>query len=186
MPTDGRGGPDDSDGGGEQFEHHHDVESLRLAHREARTVLDHQIQTFADIDDKAAKTFRLDVILIGLLLTAGTFLTRADSLSVDPYINLLTVVSVFSLIASFVIAILTCSITGIETGVGPADVDRLIEHRYTETEWLILLLLGHAGWIAANERQNRAGARYLMMSHGALIVGVLCAFLGVLWVHLGV
>lgn len=50
-----------------------DWESVRLEviHGEARSVLEAQNETMADIDDKAMKSVRFNAILIGLLLTAG-------------------------------------------------------------------------------------------------------------------
>ena len=39
-------------------------------YQEARTVIDHQIATLSDIDDKALRTVRLTVVLVGALATA--------------------------------------------------------------------------------------------------------------------
>lgn len=162
----------------------HDIATLRSAQAQTRSVLDHQIQNFADIDDTAAKTFRLDAILLGLLLTAVSFVVRTDVVAIESYLNPLMVFSVICLIGSFVAAVVTYTTTGIETGIGPADVERLIDRRYTETEWLVLLLRSEGKWIRANERANRAAVRYLWISHGALIVAVVTAFVGIAWVHL--
>src|SRR6056297_1262199 len=43
---------------------------------EARMVLDHQISTLSDIDDKAARIFRVNILLVGLLLTTLSFVAR--------------------------------------------------------------------------------------------------------------
>ena len=80
-----------SNGGGtgdnnanEELTRAHDVEALRLTQKETRAVLDHQIQTFNDIDDKAARTSPLDAILLGLILTAASFLAQSDTFDVTP------------------------------------------------------------------------------------------------------
>ena len=41
-----------------------------VTYQEARTVIDHQIDTLSDIDDKALRTVRLIVVLVGVLATA--------------------------------------------------------------------------------------------------------------------
>ena len=41
-----------------------------VTYQEARTVIDHQIATLSDIDDKALRTVRLTVVLVGALATA--------------------------------------------------------------------------------------------------------------------
>lgn len=164
----------------------HDIMSLRTAQDEARDVLDHQIQNFTDVDNKAARTFRLDAILLGLLLTAVSFIMRSEAMSIEPYVNPLTVFSVIALIGSFIAAVITYTTTGIQTGLGPDDIERLVKKRYTEMEWLILMLRSEAEWMRENERQNRIGVRFLWISHGALILGILAAFIGIAVVHIEV
>jgi len=110
----------------------HDIEALRIAQNEARTVLDHQIQTFNDVDNKAARTFRLNVILLGLILTAASFIARAETFDIGPYNNIFTIGGVVSLIFSFIFAVVTYTTTQIETGIGPPAIQRLIDKRYTE------------------------------------------------------
>ena len=41
-----------------------------VTYQEARTVIDHQIDTLSDIDDKALRTVRLTIVLVGVLATA--------------------------------------------------------------------------------------------------------------------
>lgn len=161
----------------------HDLESLRLAQSEARAVLDHQIQTISDVDDKAAKTFRLDVILLGLLVTAASFVAQVNSVELSPYVNVFTVSAVVALIVSFLCAVLTYTGTETETGMDPSGIDRLISNRYSEKEWLVLLLRSEAEWMRQNERRHSTDVRYLYWSHGAVFVAILLLVLGIATVH---
>jgi hypothetical protein len=45
-----------------------DEDAYELLHEEARTVLDHQIGILDDVDDKAARTVRITMILVGAVL----------------------------------------------------------------------------------------------------------------------
>lgn len=164
----------------------HDVESLYVAQEEARTVLDHQIQMFSNVDDKAAITFRLDAILLGLILTAASFVSQSEILDLTLYINPLTVIAIIALIVSFVFAVVTFMGTEISTGLAPTGINRLMENRYTETEWLILLLRSEGEWMRANEARQSRNATYLFISHGALILAVVTAFLGIAFPHVWV
>lgn len=179
-----------SNGGGtgdnnanEELTRAHDVEALRLTQKETRAVLDHQIQTFNDIDDKATRTSRLDAILLGLILTAASFLAQSDTFDVTPYLNNASALGIALLIMSFIFAILTFTTTNIETGTGPYDIQRLIDTRYTEKEWLILLLRSEAAWMKENERKQSLNGTLLSISHGSLILGVVFLSAGVLLVH---
>ena len=84
---------------------------------------------------------------------------------------------------SFIFAILTFTTTNIETGTGPNDIQRLIDTRYTEKEWLILLLRSEAAWLKENERKQSLNGTLLSISHGSLILGVIFLSAGVLLVH---
>lgn len=148
--------------------------------------MDHQIQTFTNVDNKAAKTFRLDAILLGFILTAVSFVTRIESLAIDPYVNPFTIFAVVALIVSFIFAVLTYMATEIDTGTGPDGIQRLIDKRYTETEWLILLLRSEKEWMRENERQLSSNTFYLVVSHVALILAVVVASVGIVWANLSI
>jgi len=156
----------------------HDLEALRTTHQEARIVLDHQIQTFNDVDNKAAKTSQLVGVLLGLLFTAGSFLTQATGFDVSPYLNTFTGIGTVSLVISFIFALLTYSTNKIETGVGPSDINRLIDKRYSEKGWLILLLRSEAVWMQENEKSMNRNAVLLTISHLFLILAVVLLVIG--------
>lgn len=162
----------------------HDIEALRTTLEESRSVIDHQVQTFNDVDSKAARTFRLDVILLGLMVTALTFVLRTDPVTIDPYLNPYTAWGVISLEISFIAAIVVYSSTRIQTGVGPNDIGRLISRRYSERDWLILLLRSTSQWMRFNERQQAWNGLLLSVSHAALVLAVLLLSVGIGGPHL--
>lgn len=166
-----------------ESEREHDLEALRTTQEEARTVLNHQIQTFNDVDDKAAKTSQLVGLLLGLLFTAGSFLAQADAFNVTPYFNTITAAGAVVLILSFIFALATYTTSKIETGVGPTDIQRLINKRYSEEGWLILLLRSEAAWMEKNEQSLSRNATLLTVSHFALVLAIILLAAGVGVVH---
>jgi len=92
----------------------HNLDSLRISQEEARTVLDHQINTFSEVDSKAAETTRLVALLLGLILTAASIIAQSD-LTLDPYLNWATFLGISFLIVSFVFSVITYTSTDIET-----------------------------------------------------------------------
>lgn len=161
----------------------HDIEALRKTQSEARAVLDHQIQTFNDVDNKAAKTSRMALLLLGLILTAVSFLLQSNGLDLSPYINGFSISGVGLLIFSFIAAIATYTTTSIQTGIGPSAIQRLVDEKYTEKEWLILLLRSEAGWMEENEQLQSRNATLLTVSHALLILAVVALVVGVVIVH---
>lgn len=150
----------------------HDLETLRTTQNEARAVLDHQIDTFRHVDDKAARTLRLDAILLGLLITAVSFVSRSDGVDIDPFMNWLTICGATLLLLSFIFAVWTLTVTNIQTGVGPNDIQRLVDEKYDEKSWLILLLRSEAEWMRWNDRQQSLNGTLLTISHVTLILSV--------------
>lgn len=136
-----------------------------------------------DVDTKAAKTSRLDALLLGLVLTAGSFLAQADAFSAGVYVNGFSLAGLLFVVGSFTLAVATYSTTDVRTGVGPADVQRLVGAKYSEREWLVLLLRSEARWMAENERRQARNASLLTASQAALIVGTTLLTAGVAAVH---
>ncbi|WP_058997703.1 hypothetical protein [Haloarcula sp. CBA1127] len=156
----------------------HDIESLRLSQEEARAVLDHQIESFRRIDDKAAKTFRLNGLLLGLILTAVSLLARSQSLNLNVFINNWTLAGIVLLLISFILAIITYTVTDVNTGLNGNDINRLIDRKYPEKDWLILLLRSEAAWMRENEDRQDTNATLLSASHLCLIFGVVFLAIG--------
>jgi len=157
----------------------HDIDSLRLSQEETRAVLDHQIESFRRIDDKAARTFRLDGLLLGLILTGLSFITQSESVDFSTVLNNWTIAGVVLLIASFILAVVTYTVTDVNTGLGPADIRRLVTEEYTEKHWLILLLRSEAAWMEENTRRQDINGKLLTASHIALIAAVSSLSLGI-------
>jgi len=156
----------------------HDLESLRISQEEARTVLDHQINTFSEVDQKAAETTRLVALLLGLILTAASIIAQSD-LTLDPYLNWAIFLGIIFLIVSFIFSVITYTSTDIETGIGKQDIDRLIERKYTEKDWLILLLRSEGEWMKSNETRLTRNNRWLFAGHLCLVLGVILVVVGV-------
>lgn len=165
-----------SSGGGSKD---HDLEALRLSQEEARTVLDHQIAAFSRIDDKAARTFRLNGLLLGLILTAVSFIVPSQTLEIGAVVNNWTIGGVALIIVSFILAVTTYTVTDAETGLGTSDIQRLIKERYTEEEWLILLLRSEAAWMKENTRRQNYNGILLTSSHIALILAIISFSAGI-------
>ena len=156
----------------------HDLESLRISQEEARTVLDHQIDTVSEVDQKAAETTRLVGLMLGLILTAASIIAQS-ALTLDPYLNWATFSGIVLLIAAFIASVITYSSTNIEAGIGKSDIQRLIDGKYTEKEWLILLLRSEGEWMEENEKRLQQNTRWLFVAHFFLIAGVIFVVAGV-------
>ena len=83
------------------------------------------------------------------------------------------------LIISFILAVMTYTVTDVNTGLGPSDIRRLVAEKYTEKHWLILLLRSEAAWMEENTRRQDINGKLLTTSHIALIAAVSSLLLGI-------
>lgn len=163
-------------------EREYDIETLRLTHQEARDVLDHQINTVNDIDDKASHTLRLNILLLGLLLTISSLFVSNQSIpGIARFWSPAIALGLLFTGGSIVTALWAYTSTQVQVGPDPADVERLRTNRYSEREWLVLLLRSYAAWMAQNERANRRDGFTLFVSHTLLLVEIGYYAFGILW-----
>jgi len=160
-----------------------DPGALRAAREEARATLDAQLAALDDADDKALAVFRLDVALVGVLVSALTFAVESDVAAAAALVNpaIGAGIGLFALSAAG--AGLTYVAVGQHVGVGPAGLDPADSR--SERAYLAALVEGYGEWIRANERATRRKALLVTLSilgttagTLALAVGAVLAFTG--------
>lgn len=153
-----------------------DIEIARTAHSEARTVLDHQINTLNDIDDKALSTVRITIVLTGAIIGVASFGGGDDIALNNPYIIWGSV----NLILSILIGIITYSVTEPYTGTSPNDLETLLNNTEDELDMLSFLVKeGYKEWIEEAANLNSTNAKILELTQFALATGLVFWSLGV-------
>lgn len=143
-------------------------EELEQVREEARAVVDHQLSTLQNTDDKALQTTRIVALVLGLLLSA---LSLAD----DPgrIFNDAFVVGGLFLIGSFVLGLFTYTVDRPEYGLGPGYFDEDLKTMEDGTEISQDLLERYADWIDANSGEINTNANYLFFTLLLLVVGLI-------------
>lgn len=136
-------------------------------------VLNRQIDTLNDIDDKAMRTVRITLVVVSVLFSAATVPEARR------FLNALTAAGTACLVASILVGLLTYSSSDAETGVGPTYLVDARRGRYSEREWLVVLLAGYAEWIDDMGRLNETNARLLSLTQACTGLGVLLLAIGV-------
>lgn len=172
------------------------IESLKLAREEANRVIDHQIQTLTDIDNKASDTLRYSILFLGLLLTALSLVVRTDMGPVGVgaempagllYLSVgLLFGGILAILSTVILSILTYKSTEFKPGPSYGDMDRYSDKKYTEKEWLILLVRSSSSWIETNRESNDHDATMLSHAHTSLAIGIILIFAGVTFYAVGV
>lgn len=148
-----------------------DVSRLSRTCDESRLVVTQQIAAVRQIDRKAIKILRANILLLGLVFTALSILVRTD---VDPgqFINLHVVIGGLALFISAFFAATTYLVTEVETGVGATAVRRSADGDLTETEFHRKLAKGYANWISHNESAIRVNALFASLMVISVVNGL--------------
>lgn len=137
-----------------------------LTYQEARTVLDAQRETLADIDDKALRTVRLTAVLLGLVVAAARL---GGPELFDPRLSAIGVTLLFG---SIVTGIATYSESDIFLGPNRQYIEQLTADSFVGTEWHTDYLMTAAFWIGANADDIRWNGQLLTLTQGLLVLGL--------------
>lgn len=158
---------DSDDIASEDFSYPSNIRSLRVTHEEARTVLDHQISILNDIDNKATKTVRITAVILGIVVSAPSVIQNPLN-----FVNQFTKWGVVGLVLSICLGMFTYSSSSPDLGPNPADINRMLDNKYREDEWLVLLLDSYQDWIDRTQQVNRFNGVFLALSQLSLITSL--------------
>lgn len=158
--------------------------ALQMTREEARATLEQQLATLDDIDTKAAKILRLNVVVAGALLTVVSITVDAE-VGLSPLYNRYTLAGAASLLGSTVFAALTYTVSDTSIGLSDSDVRAVVAAGPDKRAFTESLLDGYADWIAFNYRANVANTPLITLTLLLLIYAVTGFGLGVLSVVLG-
>lgn len=165
----------------------HDVRTLRAAYSDGRAVLDHQLETASEIDDKAAHTLRILLLIFGLIATGVSVAVRGAIESTPEtqvrvtiaFLNVITVIGVVGLLSSMAFAIWAYSNTEMISGMKGERTWTLLRDRPTEQQLLLSWLEKYRYWTLLNEFSIARDATILFVCHLLLYVGIVLFVLGV-------
>lgn len=148
-----------------------DAEALESACEESQRVLDHQLSVQEDIDDKAIWTVRTAILVLGLLLSAGSLGNLTAFLNLPWYVHGLTGVGVSLLLFSVVFGIATYTMTQTYPGVSRPQTAKAYRGDYDYEQWQSELLLNYRLSITGQEAWNEYNGLYLFITHVLLLTG---------------
>ena len=166
------------------------LEDLRL---EAHRTVDFQTSAINDVDNKASKLLRLNILLLGLIVSALSIATqlvpaspdsgdtgRMTALSLASLVNDYMVAGIAMLIFSIVFAALTYSTTDLDIGVGRDNLSTLIGADFDRADPNELLVKNYISRINWN---RSASLRLLPLISSTIVLSISSLVLFSLGVH---
>ena len=138
---------------------------LETTYREARTVLDAQNEVIGDIDEKAMRTVRVSVVLVGLIVSAV-------EIAGGRFNWLWLTVGGITFLGSLVTGVLAYSESTLYLGPRRRYIEQLRRDEFDDRDWSQDLLATYGEWIEQNDRTVRRNGRLLFLTQLLLITGV--------------
>jgi uncharacterized membrane protein len=157
--------------------------ALTLAREEGRATLDAQLDALDDVDAKALSVFRLNVALVGVLLSALSFAAGSGVVAVEGLLTPVVGGATFLFGLSAAAAGLTYVAVGHRVGVAPSGLRAAVDA--DERAFRRRLVEGYADWIRANERATDRKALLVSLAIAGTVAGVLALVVGVVGAFVG-
>lgn len=161
-----------------------DLQTLRHVCGEAKTSIDNQIEKIHQEEKKASSITRLNLLLIGVLVSGVSLGIHTEGLLIDQLLNTHLVLGVVFLVLSTVGASMAYISTEFTTGISDEGVHDVLADRPDESEYLRDLARYYETWLDKNHKAHRLNTYLitwsmifsiwgLFLSLGGVIVGVL-------------
>jgi hypothetical protein len=168
-----------------------DPELLAELRSEARETVDGQQATLDDIDSKASKILRLNVLLISVIVSALSIVAQVGgsvatasagdggpTLLLDQFLNPYTKLGVGFLILSTAVAALTYTASELDVGVSSSNLTNLIRADFSTEERRELLLKNYIVRINFNRSTNVRSIPLISATILSVVSGILFLTLG--------
>lgn len=147
--------------------------------REGRQTVDNLNSGLSNIDTKASKLMRVNIVVAGLLLSAFSFASKSPHINVESFINSFSISGLVVLVSSIVAAGSTYSAAESRVGVSSDTIRKLVTSNIDQTEVDRGLAKAYARWIDINRRANVKNAFYLSITILLVLASVVLLSIGV-------
>jgi hypothetical protein len=163
-----------------------EIDLLEIAREEAHRTVDYQVETLNDIDTKAAKVLRLNLLLLGIVLTGLSLVANnADSGgAIDSSVfrrlgNVYVELGLLCLLVSTALAALTYTASSMREGMSGRDINDLLTNEYSDRENLYGIVDSYSRWMQYNFKINTRNAPLGTSTLLFLVYGIVALSLGV-------
>lgn len=154
------------------------TEALVNAVEESRREYDKKVDTMEEIDDKAMRSVRTAVIVVGLVVSAVSVSGPGAVGELSLWPVLVAAFGVGTLVVSITVGIGVYTATRYSSGIGPSYRSDVIEGTYGYDEWLVEMLRQHDEWSREIEDEIDVNKTYLEVVQLSLLLGVLALLVG--------
>lgn len=149
--------------------------------REARETIDHQIAWVNGIDDKAMRTLRFNVLILGGVVSGvSILLDRGIIDGVEEVTDPFLLTGVLALVGSTSLAALTYTASSMKVGMSSNDIGSVHQSDLSDEEHNHKLMTSYRRWIEQNRRTIALNSDLVTLTILLLVYGTVFTVLGIL------
>lgn len=162
-----------------------DSDQLSELRNEARETVNAQRETLNDIDTKASKILRLNVALIGILVSVVSIVTQLGpgseptSTRLEPFVNIYSEIGIFALVLSTAFAAMTYTASELDVGLSSENLTGLLEASFEKQEAEELLLKNYIVRINFNRSTNIRNIPLIQTTILLIVAAIISFVLGI-------
>jgi len=149
-------------------------DAKQTVREEARYVIDEQLQTLRDIDQKAMATARIIGLVLGLLASAASLADQPRTV-----LNWWTFSGGIALLLSLCASVVTYSVDRPSYGLGPGYFDSKFGSFDSDEGVSDDLFDRYADWIDDNSEEISTNGTYLLIAQGLFLFGLILIASGI-------
>lgn len=154
------------------------TETLERLCRESERTLDGQLSALNDIDSKAMKILRVNIVILGVII-AGTSIAVEDGvITISELANEYTIIGVLFLLLSTSVAALTYTASDSEVGIGAETIRDTMTAELSEQELELALTQSYSYWIEFNRSTIKYNSPQITLTSVFVVAGLIHFVLG--------
>lgn len=153
-----------------------DVAALRATREEARAILEYELRSLDELDDKAMRTVRTAMVVLGLVVSVPGVAGPTSVAKLPSWSLRSGALGVGLLVVTVLVGTVTATDTAVQPGPDAGFRRETRTQTYTEREWLLVVLAGYDEWIETAKGATARNASRLLFAQVTLV----CAFLSLL------
>lgn len=134
---------------------------LQTTIEESEKTLEYQLDTLADIDDKALRIYRANVLFLSIVIGVVSIAVNSEPTAISHLINLNSVTGVVLLLGSLSTGAITYRASNMEGGIGPDEIQRVLRDAQDEWKSSCLVLSRYKQYLSRNDEVLEENAKWM-------------------------
>jgi len=135
-------------------------DALSVVLERTERTLDYQLDTLADIDDKAVKIYRANILFLSIVIGLASIAVRGNG-NIQSLINLNSAAGIILILLSLAAGAITYRASDMQGGIDPREIDRTFYEKQNERTSISMIVNKNKKYIEKNDTVLKKNGEYI-------------------------